>query len=184
MNEFATIGGDDVLIILGASGEIGREAARLSVAYGADVISYTRSGTPPTDEPWTHGVRWEACDVAVDDRWTESVAGATAVVNAASMDEAITGRVRARCAESGIRLVEIGCATMTLAEDPPVGDLVHLRVPALDARAETGAVAPSAAGVAVAHAAMAALRAALEDDHQGIVEPEAVAYLGDAMFIQ
>lgn len=184
MCEIPTIGSTDLIVILGGSGTIGSEVARLAVAYGSKVISYTRAGLAPTDEPWTRGVEWRACDVSVSDGWKESLSGATALVNSVSTRGGWVDRIRSICSEGDTRLIEIGCASTTMDSVPDLAAGVHLRVPRFDPRAETGEVPPSAAGVAVGHAAMAALRAALEEDHSGVMEAEEVAYLGDAMFIQ
>lgn len=168
------------LVVVGASGRVGREIARLGVAYGLDVIGVTRSGEAPNREPWTHGVTWTAGDAARTD-WATAAAGATAIV-VSIPDDSDFGGAETIAANLDVQVVVVGCASHSVATT--TARSVHLLLPPFDDRAERGEVGPSSEGIAVSHGAMAALRVALEGDHQGVVAPEEVAHLGDAMFFQ
>ena len=176
MTDQATTSGPSI-VVLGASGTIGREIARLAVAYGCEVIGMTRAGSAPTDEPWTAGVEWIACD-ARDPTLNSQIANARVVIDATPTD--VVGAARSLEVD---RVVELGCAAARITDRIPA-HVIHLLIPRLDPRAERGEKLPDSSGIATAHAAMAALRVAIEDDHAGTIEPGRVAELGDAMFLQ
>ncbi len=167
------------IAVVGASGAVGREVARLAVAYGCDVTGLCRAGIAPVDEPWTHGVEWTRFDSTRMDEFPIDFDELDAIVDASPM--AVRGAIARRVS---IRTVEIGCASEIQPASLPGKHVVHLISPPFIEAVERGESAPSEHGIALSHAAMAALRAALEEDHAGIVDPSQVAILGDAMFLQ
>lgn len=69
------------ICVLGGSGFVGREVCRLAVAMGHEVISVSRGGRPPVDDPWVEGVEWIEADVCEPAKWSEHLDGCEAVVH-------------------------------------------------------------------------------------------------------
>ncbi|WP_168210825.1 SDR family oxidoreductase [Persicimonas caeni] len=67
--------------VLGGSGFIGAEICRLAVAMGHRVVSVSRGGRPPIDEPWVEGVDWVSADVGDVESWSAHLAGCEALVH-------------------------------------------------------------------------------------------------------
>lgn len=164
------------VIVVGASGKIGREVARLAVAYGANVIGVTRHGEPPNDEPWTHGVQWVALDVAEDpDALVELGPGALVIAAPVSLPldaiQAFTRVVLVR--EERADEVATTIATPGRVDDTPLED----HEATLQAM-EEGAIRVEALG-------MALLRAAIDDAVDAAhLDHDTLQTLGDAVMLQ
>ncbi len=201
------------LIIAGAHSALGQEICRLAVALGHDVAGIAASAMPPSDEPWTHGVRW-LCDGAPSQgARRDALSHADALILAIPMSEhhealtqhllleahdAYTARVvylslDVQAPWPSSWLEQAASLEATLRES---AEVVVLRAgPALSADDEAPLEAAQVLGDAahdsshtptlMPQLAMAALRAALEPHHAGkTLSPEEVAYLGDALMLQ
>lgn len=145
------------IVIVGAQTPIGAEVARLAVSMGFEVIGLTRREVDQVD-PWQQGVVWKPFD-ALD----SEVLAATAVVWAMNYDlgEGVVIPDRAR-------QVYLGTGT-------PLGVLSSNAV---------WLVSEGDPSLPLEQRAIAVLRAAVEDEHRGILTREEVAHLGDAMMLQ
>jgi hypothetical protein len=145
------------IVVVGAHTPLGAEVARFAVSMGFEVIGLTPSEVDLID-PWHHGVAWKRLDAlnSVD-------LGATAVVWTPGFDpnERQTAANLARqvylSAESPMHVLSTNTVWLMSEGDPSLP---------LEQRA------------------IAALRAAVEDGHSGILSRDEVAYLGDAMMLQ
>jgi nucleoside-diphosphate-sugar epimerase len=70
------------LFIAGATGQIGREVARLGRAAGHRIVGLSRGGRPAIDQPWVAGIEWHAGDAADPDGWGDELSGSDVVVDA------------------------------------------------------------------------------------------------------
>ena len=199
------------LVILGASGFIGAEVARLAVALGHDVTSVSPSGAAPGDEPWTQGVRWIRGRAEDPAPWHQELPQAHALVvctDPAHCTDALWQQAR----DAGVKRVVL----LSPGQHAPLIEATAhqssrqaeeaLQASGLDAailRLDLvyGPSRPisafSAALASLAHeqphefrplrrerVAMAALRAALAEERRGVLEVDEVAHIGDAMMIQ
>lgn len=109
---------------------------------------------PDQDEPWTHGVTW-----LTDAEIADVTARASAIIwpNATSRD------------------VAMGCRNVIVTSVAPTGIL---------SANDVYLVCDIEASLPVEQIAMAALRAAVEEGHSGIMSSTEVAHLGDAVMLQ
>ncbi len=145
------------LVVVGAHTPLGAEVARFAVSMGFEVIGFT-PGEVDLIDPWQHGVHWKSLD-ALNSEDLE----ATAVVWAPGFD-----LIDQPSAPNLARQVFLS------AEFP-----MHL----LSTNA-VWLVSEGEPALPLEQRAIAALRAAVEDGHSGILSREEVAYLGDAMMLQ
>lgn len=164
------------ITVVGASGTIGAEVARLAVAYGAEVVGVTRGGRPAVDEPWVHGVTWLAGDFR-DDATIEQLGGGALVV-------AAQVPLPATATERFDRVVVLrGPADAGVA----TAGVVVARPRRIDATPLDGPDALAGLDddtIRVETLAMALLRAGLDEGIAAVLEHEDLAYLGDAVMLQ
>lgn len=161
------------LIVIGASGAIGREVARLGVAFGAEVVGVTLDGLPPNNDPWIHGVTWLSADATLpgvlDDLRTAPIVVAAPI----DLPDGIPARFErvvfvARGETSVQATSRVTVATPGEVDDTPIDaevgvqDLSKLRVETVG---------------------MALLRAAL-DDLPKELGPDEIAHYGDSVMLQ
>ena len=145
------------MVIVGADTPMGAEVARLAVSMGFEVIGLT-SGEVDRIEPWQHGVEWKGLN-SLD----SETLGATAVVWAEKTD--------------------LNCSVVI----PDITRQVYFDAEAPVAALSANTVWLISEGVPplpLEQRAIAVLRAAVEDGHNGVISHEEVAYLGDAMMLQ
>ncbi len=225
---------DVTLCVTGASGLIGAEVCRLTVAMGHRVIGLSRHGRDNVpEEPWVEGVEWLRADIFDPDSYRDALKGVDALVHCVGLasedeeedrtfervhgDAAILAYRTARHAGVGKFVFLSASDALPLQDRSRVeakrraeviiaaGDMpyVFLR-PGLvwGARRPLGRAAARLLDIAsaselpgaqtlerykplrVERVAMAALRAAIEPDVTGILDPDEIAHLGDAMMIQ
>jgi len=162
-------------VIIGADTGVGREVARLAVAYGAEVVGVQTTVSPPGSEPWTAGVTWCSTMDALPG------SGAQAMIVVDEPDPS--------------RWIEIA-RDLAIGRIVVVGDHLFLRAGSARGivRARPGEVRmgpldpeePTAGGdwIRVERLAMALLRAALEDDVPSELDHAALCRIGDAVFWQ
>ena len=199
------------LLILGGSGFLGAEVARLAVALGHDVTSISPGAAPPTEDPWTHGVRWVRGRAQEPRAWSEELDGAHALIVCTDL-ACLTEELWTLAENAGIRrgvLISPGRhAPLFDAQARATGRSVEQTLqrtslatvvlrPDLVFGPERPVSALSAALARLGNeqphefrplrreiVAMATLRAALEDERAGVLEVDDIAHLGDAMMIQ
>ena len=201
------------LIIAGAHSALGQEICRLAVALGHEVAGIDAHATPPSAEPWSHGVRWLEAGQASQRARHDALHHADALILAIPMSDqheaftqpllleahdAYTARVvyLSLASEAPWPSGWLGQAASLEATLRESAEVVILRAgPMLSAEDEAPLEAARSLGEAahdprhtptlMPQLAMAALRAALEPHHAGkTLSPEEVAHLGDALMIQ
>lgn len=184
------------VLVLGASGFLGREIARLSVALTHPTLGVDLA-PPPTDEPWTHGVQWLTADALNLSAWSHLLTPDTRIIAALGAHTALLTPMRLlKISQAQRALARVILASAHLPDHLPAlvdADCCALQLPALwgepdgwpGADPDDPQTWPSHT-VAMRRelAAMAALRAALEPHHHGRLTPDQIAYLGDAMMLQ
>lgn len=145
------------LVVVGAHTPLGAEVARFAVSMGFEVIGLT-PGEVDLIDPWQHGVVWKSMDALDSEDLT-----ASAVVWAPGFD-----RIDPQSLLNLARHVFLSAETPWHALSANAVWLVSEGEPALP----------------LEQRAIAALRAAVEDGHSGVLSREEVAYLGDAMMLQ
>ncbi|MBA2664843.1 MAG: hypothetical protein H0U74_21320 [Bradymonadaceae bacterium] len=187
------------IVVIGGSGFVGREVCRLGRALGHEMLSISPDGRPALDEPWVEGVGWVIGEAAGFESWQQWLEGCYSVVvcEEAELEGQLVALLGAAAERAGARkfvLVSRANAAATLAQAAEVeSDLL--------ARAFTTTILRPAAifgeghpldvlgqeltrALPVERVAMAALRAALEEAMQGILDNDAIDDYGDAMMIQ
>lgn len=205
---------DFELTVLGANGYIGAEISRLGMALGLNVQGVARRGKALLDEPWTHGVQWvqqnaqeidplrkliENSDAVVfsitrDDTHLEAL---DAILDAASHQhikkfvyishdpiapwsasmQAITQEAEARVRACAMPWVILRAGLAWDDTQRPLEQAAQLYADNPD---HIKAMHPTRMELI----AMAALRAAVQPQTTGMLSPQQVAHLGDAMMIQ
>lgn len=165
------------VVVVGASGTIGREVARLAVAYGADVIGICRDGQAPTDEPWVQGVRWLARDASAEQGWRDVPAGRLVV--AAPVDVPFSVRARFE------RVVLVRAPGAALADaDPTTIVAMPGEVDARPLEDNFAAEHLDESMIRVETLGMALLRAALDEPIAPVLDHTELTRLGDAVMFQ
>lgn len=171
------------LIIVG-EGTLANEVARLAIAYGATVHAIRPGAEPGIDEPWTHGVAWHDADGAAV---PESVpAGAMLWMSDTDFRDV---RSDPRFSERFVVVREDSSVAFAATDDVIVATTGPIDDRALDLEGLDGDAASSAAttekgSIRVERAAMALLRAAVDDDIPSQLDPADLGRLGDAMMWQ
>ncbi len=177
MKDYNTTTHDIRLIVVGASGRIGREVARLGVGYGALVYGVCRDGRAPNDEPWTQGVTWLARDVTVGGALDEL--DVCPIVVAAPID------VPRQLVERFDRVVIVEREGVALSASALADGVIVASPGPIDDTPWDSAIELSAAhGVRVETVAMALLRAALDESLPHRLGPDEIAHFGDAVMLQ
>jgi len=145
------------IVIVGAHTPIGAEVARFAVSMGFEVIGLTSEKVDRID-PWQHGVVWKPIE-ALD----SEVLTATSVVWAQTVD-----------LQQGSAVPE-NARQIYLGSEAPLGALSANSV---------WLVSEGEPPLPLEQRAIAVLRAAVEDEHSGVLTRDEVAYLGDAMMLQ
>lgn len=162
------------LIIIGAASSIGREVARLGIAYGAEVHGVSGEGRPDLDEPWVEGVAWISTA-----EWMDQVPRGAVVVAEPHDTSAILSR-----AEQFERLV-IVTSGESLAGLAAAGPNVVVAVPQeVDDSADPNATIAAVGAIRVEQLGMALLRAALDDGIAAHLDHAALLHLGDSVMLQ
>ena len=202
------------LTVLGADGYIGSEVSRLGVAIGCDVHGLTRGAEPEHVEPWMHGVQWSPPGSASPGQSYACFEGSDAVVCAITPDaahlDALKEALRAAHKHDVGKFVylsldphapwspehtSIALEAQALTQAHPLPWAILRAGLAWDDERRPLKLAASHHGIPEARAhelapvrmelvAMAALRAAMQPQTTGVLSPDEVAYLGDAMMIQ
>lgn len=171
MNDPQTTTSPHTLIVVGASGRIGREVARLGVAYGAEVIGITRHGHRNIDEPWVAGVTWIARDFADDVALADLPRGVLVIAAPVPVPVGATdtfSRVIVVASDSSAAAAGITVARPGEVDDSPLDDFGTL----------------DAGKIRVETLGMALLRAAFDEGIATDLDPAALAILGDAVMLQ
>lgn len=166
-------------LIIGTRTPLSESFARLAVAYGLEPI-WVFERAPVEFEPWHHAITWEGNPSSFA-RKSNSPLIAVVFDDAQASDfkadrwvfvrtPPFTGILHATTDESEFGFVEIH--TGLLHENDP-----------LQTEVESSEQAPEATNH-VAVAAMATLRCALEYERKGVITPEDVSVIGDAMMLQ
>lgn len=166
------------LIVIGASGSVGSEVARLGVAYGADVFGITLDGEPPTDDPWTHGVTWIAADAAHAATFADLPPAPTVVAAPVTPAESVL--------TDGRRVVWLNPVTLDehTTSAPNVVQAFATEIDSTPVEQWMQQADEDASTIRVETVAMALLRAALQDDVATILDQQQLAFLGDAVMLQ
>lgn len=158
------------IVIATVRGAVGKELARLGVAYGAEVSVIDDAGPPAIDEPWVKGPRW----VASFGEMEGEAPDALVIVDVADPDVWIAeGKKR-----SIKRIVVVG-------PGGPTDGIIQAR----PGRVVDGPLDPEAPTadddmIRVERLAMALLRAAIDDPIPAQLDHAALCDLGDAVFWQ
>lgn len=145
------------IVVVGAHTPLGAEVARFAVSMGFGVIGLT-PGEVDLIDPWQHGVQWMPLE-ALNSEDLE----ATAFVWAPGFDL------------NSHQIAPNLARQVYLSAESPVQALSTNTV---------WLVSEGKPSLPLEQRAIAALRAAVEDGHSGILSHEEVAYLGDAMMLQ
>lgn len=166
------------LIVVGASGTIGAEVARLGVAYGADVYGITLDGVPPNTDPWTHGVTWIAGDGHHPSTYAKLPPAPVIIVAPVTPPDTLCAQAR--------RIVWLKPVSLDLKVEP-LENIVQAFVAEIDISPLSDAwveVEDDSPAIRVETVAMALLRAALQDDVDPVLDQQQLAFLGDAVMLQ
>jgi hypothetical protein len=184
------------VLILGASGFLGREIARLCVALTHPTLGVDLA-PPPKGEPWVQGVQWHTADALDLSAWSQLLTPDTRIIAALGPHTAqLTPVHLLKICQAQRARARVVLASAHLPHTLPAlvdADCCALQLPALwgepdgwpGADLDDPQTWPTHT-VAMRRelAAMAALRAALEPQHHGRLNPDQIAYLGDAMMLQ
>lgn len=205
---------DFTLTVLGANGYLGAEISRLGVALGAIIQGVARRGKAQWDEPWTHGVQWAQQSVHHAAPLDPLMQRSDAVVFAITRDDAhldaLDAALRAARHQGVEKFVYLShdpadpwpASTQAITREAEARVTAHsmpwviLRAGlAWDDTQRTLSEAAQQHGVEATKIdamhptrmeliAMAALRAAMQPQTTGLLSPQEVAHMGDAMMIQ
>lgn len=186
-------GAERLTIAVAGSDALAIEICRLGRAAGHDVVSLSAEGRPERDEPWIHGVEW--APAPSDDAAAPSVPEGTDVLVALSTARDLAELYEAvgelAIDEGPRRLVQVVASTETPTGAPERSESLELRLPPIadppepeGASGEAPPPDPTGDAIPVGQAAMAILRAAVEPDREGRLDPDEVAELGRSVMIQ
>ena len=164
------------LVVIGATGRIGSEVARLGVAYGIEVVGIARNVPPAVPEPWNRGVQWVGVDVTQPDALAE-VDDASAIVCAGGVLP-VDDLTRFR------RVIWLG-PELPLIASAATNEWIVAAPEQVDASPiDWDRWEPHGSAIRVEALGMALLRAALEEVVQPRLDHDDLVFLGDAVMLQ
>jgi len=170
------------LVIIGGSGQVGREVCRLAVSLGHEVLSISLDGEPELDrseERWMAGVEWKKGDIEKWREWACFDGALSVVLCTPPLDLTLFHNA---CLEKGLRVVTLCLASYP--EDAFSGyDRSYIMASPFKVVEEEDWTIDEQGVVHVSNLAMALLRLSLEEEVSSMGGEELV-HFGDVMILQ